>query len=75
LETSKTHPRLTYATGRNLSFDGEDGRVEGEVVGGFCIWSLCSGEWVFGMEVFLCWFGLGIADCSEAFGGVEVVGS
>jgi hypothetical protein len=61
LETSKTHPRLTYATGRNLSFDGEDGRVEG--------------EWVFGMEVFLCWFGLGIADCSEAFGGVEVVGS
>lgn len=27
------------------------------------------------MEVFLCWFGLSIAHCSEAFGGVGVVGS
>jgi hypothetical protein len=78
LEQSKTHPRLTYATGRNHSLDGlETESLGGELVVGFLhmVTGTCWGGGVFGMEVFLCWFGLSIAHCSEAFGGVGVVGS
>jgi hypothetical protein len=71
----KTHPRLTYATGRNLSLDGEAGRVEGKWWGGFCIWSLGLAEGrVLGMEVFLCWFVFGHCRLFGTFGGVEKVG-
>jgi hypothetical protein len=43
----------------------------GEVVRGFCIWSLgLAEERVFGMEVFLCWFGLGIATVWDIWLGV-----
>jgi hypothetical protein len=79
LEKRKTHSRLTYATGRNHSLDGlETESLGGEVVVGFLhmvTGFLLRGR-VFGMEVYLCWFGLGIAHCFwGTWLGVFVVGS